>query len=163
MGRVSVGSVSRRQLESVYREHFMRLVRVATAITRDEAAGAEAVQEAFVRLLRARRGYRGDGAVEGWVWRTVVNEAKRRVVRERERRGVAEDEIVDEPQDADQALRALVASLPERQRLAVFLRYYADLDYRTIATVLGVEIGTVSATLASAHRSLRAAMEGAVR
>jgi RNA polymerase sigma factor (sigma-70 family) len=163
MGRVSVGSVSRRQLESVYREQFMRLVRVATAITRDEAAGAEAVQEAFVRLLRARRGYRGDGAVEGWVWRTVVNEAKRRVVRERERRGVAEDEIVDEPQDADQALRALVASLPERQRLAVFLRYYADLDYRTIATVLGVEIGTVSATLASAHRSLRAAMEGAVR
>jgi len=163
MGRVFVASVSRRELESVYRKHFARLVRVATAITRDEAAGAEAVQEAFVRLLRARRGYRRDGAIEGWVWRTVVNEAKRRVGQERLHRGVEDEKTTDEIEEADQATRALISSLPERQRLAVFLRYYADLDYRTIATALGVEVGTVSATLASAHQSLRAAMEGAVR
>ena len=163
MGRLSVVSVPRRELESVYREQFVRLVRVATAITRDEAAGAEAVQEAFVRLLRARRGYRGDGAIEGWVWRTVVNEAKRRVAEERQQRGVADGETRDGTEEADQATRALISSLPERQRLAIFLRYYADLDYRTIAAVLGVEVGTVSATLASAHQSLRVAMEGAAR
>jgi RNA polymerase sigma-70 factor (ECF subfamily) len=57
-------------------------------------------------------------------------------------------------------VRALIAALPERQRLAVFLRYYADLDYRTIAEVLGIETGTVSATLAAAHRTLRHAIEG---
>ena len=50
---------------------------------------------------------------------------------------------------------AWVAALPERQRLAVFLRYYADLDYRAIATALAIEPGTVSATLNSAHASLR--------
>jgi RNA polymerase sigma factor (sigma-70 family) len=48
--------------------------------------------------------------------------------------------------------------LPERQRLALFLRYYADLDYRSIADVLGVEVGTVSATLSAAHSSLRRAL-----
>jgi RNA polymerase sigma factor (sigma-70 family) len=58
------------------------------------------------------------------------------------------------------SVRALIAALPERQRLAVFLRYYADLDYRTIGEVLEVETGTVSATLAAAHRSLRGSMEG---
>jgi RNA polymerase sigma factor (sigma-70 family) len=163
MGRLSVVSVSRRELESVYREQFVRLVRVATAITRDEAAGADAVQEAFVRLLRARRGYRADGAIEGWVWRTVVNEAKRRVAEERQQRGVADGETTDGIEEADQATRVLISSLPERQRLAIFLRYYADLDYRTIAAALGVEVGTVSATLASAHQSLRVAMEGAAR
>jgi len=97
------------------------------------------------------------------VWRTVVNEAKRRVAEERQQRGVADGETRDGTEEADQATRALISSLPERQRLAIFLRYYADLDYRTIAAVLGVEVGTVSATLASAHQSLRVAMEGAAR
>jgi DNA-directed RNA polymerase specialized sigma24 family protein len=165
MGRVDVASVSQRELERVYREQFQRLVRVASAITRDEAVGVEAVQEAFVRLLRARRGYRGEGAVEGWVWRTVVNEAKRLAGQERTR---ARRDRVDQPSSngtggADAGTRALIAALPERQRLALFLRYYADLDYRTIASVLEIEIGTVSATIAAAHQTLRTAMEGAVR
>jgi len=48
-------------------------------------------------------------------------------------------------------LRALVATLPERQRLVLFLRYYADLDYQAIGGVLGIATGTVSATLNQAH------------
>ena len=60
---------------------------------------------------------------------------------------------------ADETCWAWVAALPERQRLAVYLRYYADLDYRAIAHVLGVEVGTVSATLSSAHQAL-AVIEG---
>jgi RNA polymerase sigma factor (sigma-70 family) len=52
-------------------------------------------------------------------------------------------------------VRAWIAALPERQRLAVYLRYYADLDHRAIAAVLEVEVGTVSATLSAAHRALR--------
>jgi RNA polymerase sigma factor (sigma-70 family) len=52
-----------------------------------------------------------------------------------------------------------VAALPERQRLVVYLRYYADLDYRAIAEVLGVEVGTVSATLSSAHQALRRSLK----
>jgi RNA polymerase sigma factor (sigma-70 family) len=53
------------------------------------------------------------------------------------------------------ALEAIVATLPERQRLALFLRYYADLDYEAIATALGVKPGTVAATLHAAHTTLR--------
>ncbi len=56
------------------------------------------------------------------------------------------------------AVRAAIAALPERQRLALFLRYYADLDYAAIAAALGVRRGTVSATLNHAHESLRAAL-----
>ena len=52
-----------------------------------------------------------------------------------------------------------VRTLPERQRLAVFLRYWADLEYRAIAEVLEVEVGTVSATLSSAHQSLRVSLQ----
>ena len=56
-------------------------------------------------------------------------------------------------------VRAWIAALPERQRLAVYLRYYADLDYRAIASALDVEVGTVSATLSAAHRALRRSLE----
>ena len=56
-------------------------------------------------------------------------------------------------------VRTWVASLPERQRLTVYLRYYADLDYEQIATVVDVAVGTVFATLGAAHRSLRKTIE----
>ena len=63
----------------------------------------------------------------------------------------------------DTAVRAWVAALPERQRLAVFLRYFADLDYQSIAVALEVEVGTVSAMLATAHAALRRSYQEAVR
>ena len=53
--------------------------------------------------------------------------------------------------------------LPERQRLVVFLRYYADLDYRTIGQAAGIASGTVAATLSAAHASLRLDLEEALR
>jgi DNA-directed RNA polymerase specialized sigma24 family protein len=49
--------------------------------------------------------------------------------------------------------------LPERQRLVLFLRYYADLDYHTIATALEIADGTVAATLNAAHTTLRKQLE----
>jgi RNA polymerase sigma-70 factor (ECF subfamily) len=58
-----------------------------------------------------------------------------------------------------EALRVALAALPERQRLATFLRYYADLDYEAIAAVLGISVGTVGATLNAAHASLRKCLE----
>ena len=46
-----------------------------------------------------------------------------------------------------------------RQRDALYLRYYLDLDSRAIADVLDVEVGTVSATLHAARNSLRDALQ----
>ena len=59
----------------------------------------------------------------------------------------------------DGELRAAVAALPERQRLAVFLRHYADLDYASIAEALEIAPGTVGATLSAAYSTLRTRLE----
>ena len=71
------------------------------------------------------------------------------------------DEIVLEaPESRDEnTVSEMVARLPERQRLVLFLRYYADLDYESIARVLAIRPGTVAATLHSAHASLRASFQ----
>jgi RNA polymerase sigma factor (sigma-70 family) len=64
---------------------------------------------------------------------------------------------------SDDDVRASLLSLPERQRLAVFLRYYADLSYEQIAGALGVRVGTVAASLNAAHTSLRRALQEVVK
>jgi DNA-directed RNA polymerase specialized sigma24 family protein len=63
----------------------------------------------------------------------------------------------------DPRLRAAIAALPERQRLVLFLRYFADLDYATIAEALEISPGTVAATLNAARGSLRSVLEEAPR
>ena len=146
------------ELESVYRTRYTHFLRVATAIVGDEATAADAVHDAFVRAVRHRSAFEGRGSVEAWVWRTVVNAARRL---RRERLGAM---TADRPastaangreSSVGEEVRAAVALLPERQRLALFLRYYADLDYSTIARVLEVEAGTVGATLSAARAQLR--------
>lgn len=72
-------------------------------------------------------------------------------------------EIADGVHEPDTAVHAVLASLPERQRLVLFLRYYADLDYEAIAHALGMRKGTVSSTLSHAHAAIRAALTEADR
>src|SRR6266545_4651138 len=65
------------EFERVYRQSHARFARVAAAITREPDAAAEAVQEAFARAIRRRAQFRGEAPLEAWIWRAVVNEAKR--------------------------------------------------------------------------------------
>jgi DNA-directed RNA polymerase specialized sigma24 family protein len=145
-------------LERIYRARFGALVRVATAVTGEESLGADAVHDAFVQAVRHRNSYRGDGPLEAWVWRLVVNAAKKRVPRAEPL--VADSAVLSE-NGAGDPVRAAVAALPERQRLILFLRYYADLDYEAIAATLGVSSGTVGATLNAAHAALRSSLKEA--
>jgi RNA polymerase sigma factor (sigma-70 family) len=146
------------ELEQLYRARFTDFVRVARAIVGDRERAVEAVQEGFADAISGRDGYRRDGPLAGWVWRAVVNAARKATRRPLVEVRALEDETW-EPAPAHPEVAPLVASLPERQRLAIFLRYYADLDYRTIAQVLDVEVGTVSATLAAAHSTVRSRLK----
>ena len=150
------------ELETVYRLRYRRFLRIATAIVGDEASGHDAVQDGFAQALREQESYRGEGPLEAWVWRLVVNAAlaaHRRAAARREAAEAVEVSSTNGYVSDESGVRVWLAALPERQRLAVYLRYYADLDYRAIAVALGVEVGTVSATLSSAHQALRRSLE----
>ncbi len=142
------------EIERLYRDGFHRYLRVAEAIAGSPESGLDAVQEGFARALRNLDSFRGEARLSTWVWTCVVNAAKGAqahgelaLVEEISDSGIVEDR--------PSGLRDLIASLPERQRTALFLRYYADLDYQAIAAVLGVRVGTVGATLNKAQASLR--------
>jgi RNA polymerase sigma factor (sigma-70 family) len=159
------------ELEQLYRARFETFLRVASAITHDPDAGRDAVQSAFVAAVRSRRSFRGTGGLDAWVWTIVVREARRLARAEHHAslddlaEDVASAEVTTNGQRDPEpfAVRRFIASLPERQREAVFLRYFADLDYRTIARVLEIEPGTVSATLSAAHQTLRKRLEARTR
>lgn len=149
------------ELRGLYERRLCEFRRVAAAIVGGREAAEDVVQEAFVRAVRARDSFAGDGPLDAWVWRIVVNAA----------RAAARSPLVEasvnggfrsEAPSAVVQLTPLIAALPERQRHAVFLRYYADLDYRSIAAVLGIEVGTVSATLSAAHQAVRRALKEVV-
>ncbi len=149
-------------LETIYRREFDRFLRTAAALAGDVEAGRDAVQEAFASAVRNREQFRGEGPLEAWLWRAVVTRAHN----ERRRRApvsVEAAEPVDAYSEPDAALRAAVMALPERQRHVLFLRYFADLDYRSIGRALGIKPGTVSATLNQAHAAVRSQLQEVTR
>lgn len=149
------------ELEALYRERWPAFARVAISIAGSVDVGMEAVQEGFARAIEQRGDFRGECPLEAWVWRIVVNTARTAGARAaRDESGTSlgpGDSSANGDRPSEVSL--WVRTLPERQRVAVFLRYWADLDYRAIAEVLGVEVGTVSATLSAAHRSLRRSVQ----
>lgn len=143
------------ELELLYRERLTDFCRAAAAIAGDAELGRDAVQEAFARAVRKRRRYRGDGPLEAWVWRIVVNAARDA----RGKRGLLlADPVQTAAPDAPAPVQLPLELLSERQREVLFLHYYADLDYATIAAALGISPGTVGATLTTARRTLRQAL-----
>ena len=152
------------RIAAAYELRFAQYVRVATAITGDRERGRDAVQDAFARAIAGCVAYRGDGPLEAWLWRAVTNAARnqRRAGSSAVTVWTLEDESGEElaAEGAEEAaVRRHVATLPERQRLVLFLRYYADLSYAEIGEALGLRTGTVSATLAAAHRTLRGRLQ----
>jgi RNA polymerase sigma-70 factor (ECF subfamily) len=152
------------QLEAIYRQRVGEFRRLALAIVHNYTVAEDVVQDAFASAVRNRAEFKGESSVATWVWRIVVNKA---ISQDRDQRWRLDEpttelmfEDVHERTSSDGAdvVRKALAELPERQRLVVFLHYYADLDYRDIGDVLGISQGTVGATLHSARRSLRQAL-----
>ena len=124
--------------------HRAELVRYATALLRDAATAEDAVQEAFSKALDALGRYPEervrDLALRAWLFRITLN-----VVRNHWRRGdrevpVAEvPEVRVAPEGHEAGLDALsaLAALPERQRVAVALRYLSDLPHAEVSEATG--------------------------
>jgi RNA polymerase sigma-70 factor (ECF subfamily) len=147
-------------IEQVYRSRYRSFLALAVGMLGDLERGRDAVHEAFVRALRSRGDLRRIESLPAWLWQTVVN-----VCRDEYRHPVVRLDESYEPEAHDPAeplpdVRAVIAALPERQRLVLFLRHYADLDYESIAEILGIERGTVAATLHKTHAKVREAMTG---
>jgi RNA polymerase sigma-70 factor (ECF subfamily) len=146
------------ELEALYRRRQGAFQVMLASVTGNVESARDVVQEAFARALRDQDSFRGEGSLEGWVWRIAFRVA----IGSKGSRELSVDELPDPgfvAASRDPALALAVRSLPPQRRMAIFLRYFADLSYAEIGEVLGVAEGTVAATLSQAHRQLGAALE----
>lgn len=142
-------------LEDLYRRRQGAFQVMLASVTGSVETARDVVQEAFAQALRDQDGFRGEGSLEGWVWRIAFRVA----VGSKGSLELALDEVpevafVDASRDP--ALAAAVRELPRQRRMAIFLRYFADMSYAEIGEVLGIAEGTVAATLSQAHKQLGA-------
>ena len=124
----------------------------------DPASAEEALSEVFARVLHLSRLRRPD-RLDAWLFRSLHNYAMDRH-RQSRRIGVLDiNEARIGPDDAERlTLWQEVDRLPLRQRQAVYLRYRADLDYASIATVLGISEAGARANVFRAMVQLRERM-----
>ena len=142
----------REGVEAVYRADAQRLWRAIYAFAGDAEIASDAVAEAFAQVLNRGAAVRDPAA---WIWRTAfrISAGSLKARAPGDRLPAAPVEHVDRYGDPD--LLAALRQLPEAQRVAVILFYYADLPIRDIAARLGTNNLAVRANLSRGRARLR--------
>jgi RNA polymerase sigma-70 factor, ECF subfamily len=155
--------------------HIDDVYTLARYLLHDVDDADDAVQECYLRALRYFDTFRGT-EIKPWLFAILRNVCRGEFAR-RSRATLAMDDTTDDTEDAvplwqeeqaspetemlhqrdTEAIRRLVAELPDPFREAIVLREVNDLSYSEIADVVGVPIGTVMSRLARARSMLRKA------
>ncbi len=156
------------------------LVNFLYRMVRDRAAAEDLSQEVFLRVYRARREYAPSAKFTTWLFRIATNLALNAIRDTRHR--LLESSLDESPapgaEDAPPAMdvadrapgaverlmiaeraariRRAVYALPPKQRAAVLLHKYQDLDYDEIARILDCSESALKSLLFRAYETLRA-------
>lgn len=164
----------RAAFDRLVERHAAALVRTAYMILGNQHDAEDVAQEALISAYRNLQGYRPEAPFGAWLHRIVVNRSYD-YVRRRQRQWKLVDEMTAESQgvEADQAVdnvraaeqqaevRELLATLDERNRAIVTLRFLQDMQIKDIASALEMPEGTVKRRLHDVLKLLRVRMEGA--
>jgi RNA polymerase sigma-70 factor (sigma-E family) len=151
----------------LYSVHYRSLVRLAAMLVRDTQTAEEVVQDAFVSMHDGWGRLKDTEKALAYMRQSVVNKS-RSVLRHRV---VVDKNLQNAPPDMPSAehgafvllerdaVVAALRGLPERQREAIVLRYYADLSEAEIAATMKISRGAVKSHTARGMAALRAALE----
>ena len=153
------------------------LVNFLFRMVRDQATAEDLAQEVFLRVYRARKQYSPSAKFTTWMFRIATNLALNSV---RDNRYRKMETSIDAPQSNEEervtrdlrapemridehlleqtrvsAIRRAVESLPEKQRVAVLLHKYEEMDYSEIARILECSESALKSLLFRAYETLR--------
>ena len=153
----------RQAMNVLFARHADAAYRVALRCCRNAADAEDAVQTAFIEVLRHSAKYRGESAVRAWIFGFVVN-ATRHKAREEGRRAAREEkasvsgEVAPDDRALQDAVRTAVQDLPEHYRLPVWLHYCEGLSSPEVADALSLSENTVRSQLSRGVEELRSAL-----
>lgn len=151
-------------------------------MARNQSIAEELAQEVFLRVYRSRESYAAEAKFSTWLYRIATNLALNHLRDTRNERGevkVSLDETDEESgkkvdvadshrtieeemvrRERMQQIRSHVQALPERQRLAVIMHKYQEMDYREISKVLKMSESATKSLLFRAYETLREKLKG---
>jgi RNA polymerase sigma-70 factor (ECF subfamily) len=175
MLRVKAGDQS--AFDYLVQKYRRPLVSFMYRMARNTAAAEDLAQEVFLRVYRSRQTYEASAKFTTWLYRIATNLAvnhARDTRKERPEVMVSLDEpdeetgttldVADGTITAEEALlrrermvaiRGKVEALPERQKLAVLMHKYQQMDYKQIADILKLSESATKSLLFRAYETLR--------
>jgi RNA polymerase sigma-70 factor (ECF subfamily) len=144
--------------EAFFDEYYEQVRRALTVALRDPALAEDAAQEAFARAYVQWRSVSRMERPAGWVYVDALRGGRRHGAK---RAGHVDAAPSPDPADRvaeHESLDRMLERLPERQRIAVVLRYLADLPLADVADAMDCAVGTVKSTLHAALTRLRVEM-----
>lgn len=163
--------------EELYERFRTPVWRLARRLTESDEEALDASQEIFLRVWKGLTGFRGEAKLSTWVFQIAWN-----YLRGQRRRKGKQPVMVSHNRDQEAVVNRLpdpapgpertvasaellsrvgpaVQTLPEGQRVVLWLRDAEELSYEQIAEVLDIPIGTVRSRLARARRALRRSLQ----
>ncbi|HEX3314042.1 MAG TPA: sigma-70 family RNA polymerase sigma factor [Gemmataceae bacterium] len=161
--------------------YHQRLVTVLQHLIGTPDGAEDLAQEAFLRVYRSRKKYRPKAKFSTWLF-TIANNLAANFLRSRQRKPVVRLDLRDsgplgprpgeqlvhdrersppqrlQQQELTQVVKQAIESLNERQRVAVVLNKFEDMNYADIAEVMGLTTKAVKSLLSRARENLRVAL-----
>jgi RNA polymerase sigma-70 factor, ECF subfamily len=158
------------------RRYRTPLVNFLFRMVRDSATAEDLAQEVFLRVYRARKQYSPTAKFTTWMFRIATNLALNSI---RDNRHRQMETSIDAPKDEEDVagmelpsremrvdqqmmerdraefIRRAVDALPEKQRAAVLLHKYEEMDYSEIAKILECSESALKSLLFRAYETLR--------
>ena len=144
-----------RSYEVFFDEHYEPVRRALTVALADAELAEDAAQDAFARAYVHWRTVAEMERPAGWVYVVALRGGRRQRGRRVAVAAPAPEVDVIGNMLEREALEPMLARLPERQRVAVVLRYLADLPLTDVAAAMGCKLGTAKSTLHTALARLR--------
>jgi len=155
----------REAFEMIIRTHSRALFAIAYGILQNREEAEDAVQDALVKAWKSRWRVRDPEKFPAWLC-MIARHRARDVYRKRPNPPLS-DQIIETTRpeartELDYQLQCALATLPELHRSALTLRYFEEMDYRSIEKLLGLTNGALRGILGRALASMRKQLKPAL-
>jgi RNA polymerase sigma-70 factor (ECF subfamily) len=156
-------------------KHRASVIHFVYRLVQEQPIAEELAQEVFLRVYRSRSSYEPTAKFTTWLFRIATHLALNWLRDERHERGqerlddgsadLPARQVIDRRPSVEQELvylvkaqevRDAISTLPEKQRAAVLMHKYEEMEYTQIAKVLGCSESAVKSLLFRAYSTLRA-------
>lgn len=154
------------QLGILFDRHQKALYNFFLRLTNNRNSSEDLVQEVFLRMLKYRHTYRGDGKFTNWMFHISRNahvdffkkHQREEFISDDEQEIMSQDSTPGDSVEHNQEVRLLrtaLAQLPNEKKEVLILSRYHDMKYEDIAAIQGCQVGTIKARVHRAIQELR--------